>query len=189
MWHVHASSQHPRPVWHQPLVLDSMIWKDSLHLVFKRNHIKAQLKLLVGPIVSFVRGTCHFGFLVHIMNGPLQWSEYKLDKHWIKSILLMWSFLRCTGMGLWFPEPFCSLSLPSAHFLCVTAPFPVSVEAIREITQPPPVTPFSPLVSFSIFGPARLFPPFLYLLFFLACIQRLFLITWRSSAVSETKLQ
>lgn len=67
-------------------------------------------------------------------------------------------------------EPFGSLSSPSAHFLCVTAPFPVSVEAIRKITQPPHITPFSPVVSFSIFRPARLFPPFSYLLFFLACI-------------------
>lgn len=67
-----------------------------------------------------------------------------------------------------FQSHFSALSSPSAHFLCVTAPFPVSVEAIRKITATTH-NPVFPLVSFSIFVPARLFPPFSALLFFLAC--------------------
>lgn len=97
------------------------------------------------------------------MNG----SKHQLGNH-EKRLLFQLDPSSAVLAVTWdFQSHFAAYLCKSAHFLCVTAPFPVSVEAIREITQPPPVTPFSPLVSFSIFGRARLFPPFVYLLFFL----------------------
>lgn len=120
----------------------------------------------MGTHSAFCETSLMFSAVWTIMNGPAHWSKYKLGNHWEKTVLPLWSLLSCTGI---FQSHFAAYLCKSAHFLCVTAPFPVSVEAIREITQPLPITPFSPLVSFSIFGPLRLFPAFLYLLFLLAC--------------------
>lgn len=120
------------------------------------------------PLCGFKRTLRTAGHQQHLWHPPLKsccMFGVILLFFWIRkkeySFIFMLSQL--LWHDLWFSEPFCRLSSPSAHFLCVTAPFPVSVEAIRKITQPPHITPFPPLVSFSIFRPARLFPPFSYL--------------------------